>query len=594
MKRSASELGLTNVSFVYHHICCFIYCDLRRDSNILLPKTPSMKRKRQESDEEHSSDDTASNSAKETKTHKTQGYTSPLTIINENELLDCSVANEEGKQNDVKGATGATRANSRATRQQPKRGSRKKNLLDVGSSAEEETSGSSSMDEKPRRNTRNSRKKNLELQSLTEEKAIHSSSGTDGKDLPKRATRNSRRKENADISSTEEQPVQPMRKKIKSSMDLNSKDSGKIIPSVIVKEESVSPEIQARQSTRNSGRKEELADSRETETENRVHVPETPQPVSVKTITPPASTKTCKATINVVLQSPAFDILKGTGTTPVLTSSPCIEQTPSSCTSKYLGSQGVTVEENKAHLDEETILNNDTAHVSSPNHISSQNFIETCTATSENKEELESRDKNVSSYEKDFDADNANVDLSKEDVNKEDTVEANPGETSTRSSRGRSSGWRRKNKRLSNCLSPSSRRLSTNRRVTKTKFSGKKSLVKSSVKLKITQSKLMPELKIDSADKRCNGENPDSNLEDVRVCLFDNLTSESSNQSTSSATNNSYSSAEDKAEAPVEMITEEPAEDDNEEVFHECRGSENEDDGETEGGKCTNIKRFVL
>ena len=584
------------------HACC---CDLRRDSNILLPKTPSMKRKRQESDEERSSDDSVFLTVRETKTRKTQGYASPLTVINENELLDCSVANEEGKKNDVKRTTRATRANSRPTRQQPKRGSRKQNLPDVGSSAEEETSGSSSMDEKPRRNTRNSRKKNLELQRLTEEKAVHSSSGTDDKDFPKRATRNSRRKhmeENADFSSIEEQPMTKKRSTCKSSADLKSKDSGEIPLSVIVKQERLSPpnEIQTRQSTRNSGKKEllaeELADSRETETENRVHVPETPQPVSVEAITPPASTKTCKATINVVLQiSSTVDIPNATGATPILTSSPCIEQTPSSCTSKDLGSQGVTVEENKAHLDEETILNNDTAHVClpTPNHISSQNFVLTCTATSENKEELESGEENVPSDEKNFDVDNVNVDLSKEDVSKETTVEANPGEKSRRSSRGRSSGWRRKSKRLSNCLSYSSRRLSTNQKVTRSKCPGKKSLVKSSVKLKLTQSKLMPELKIHSADKYSNDENPASNLEDVRVRLFDNLTSESSSQSATSATNSSCSSAEDKTEAPVERITEEPAEDDNEEVFHDCRGSENEDDGETEDGKCTNTKRFA-
>lgn len=555
------------------------YCLVRRDSNILLPKTPSMKRKRQESDEEQSSDDNAS---KTTKAHKTQGYTSPLTVITENELLDCSVTNEaEDKQDRAKRTTRATRANAQPKRQQPKRGSRKNNLSDEVhvSSAEDQASDPSSMDEKPRRNTRNSRKK---LVSLTEEKGAGLSSRImiEDNDLPKRATRNARKKhleEHAQVSSAEELPVQPATKKRKSSANTRMKsDSGEIMASVVIKQEPVSPleEMQTRRNTRKSRQLEELVDSEENETEKRACVPETPEPVVENVGSSPASVKTCKATINLVLQSPGFSIPNTNEAASVTTSSPCVEQD--------LGSHGVTVEENDAYPEEEA--NNDVVIVCSPTPIVPQEFAETCVQTlSENKEELEN------GGVENFDAVDANVVESNEVVDKENTEEADPRERSGRRSTQRNSGWRRKSKRSSRCLSPGNKRLSINKTVTKSKVPGKKSVVKSSVKLRLTQSKLMPELKMNNADKCSDGEAPAPNLEDVRVRLFDNLTSESS---VSSATNSSScSSTEDKAEAPVETIMEEHAEDESEEVFHDCRGSENEADDETEDAKCTKTNR---
>ncbi|KAL9984126.1 hypothetical protein ACROYT_G006387 [Oculina patagonica] len=560
----------------------------RRDSNILLPKTPSMKRKRHESDEEQSSDDTASKTAREAKAPKTQGCASPLMVINEDELLDCSVANEAGKQEEAKRKTRATtKGNAQPKRQQPKRGSRKKNVPDVESSVADQSSGSS-MDEKPKRNTRNSRKKNVELVSLIEEKETGSSSANE-KDLPKRATRNARKKhleETVEVSSAEELPAQPATKKRKSSTATKLKDSGEITASVVVKQEPASPhdEVPTRRSTRNSRKEEELAVSGEKQNENEACVPETPEAVVEKVVSPQASAKTCKATINVILQSPGFNIPKATREAPVATSSPCIEQD--------LGPHEVTVEENNACPEEQT--NNDVVTVNSPTPIVPQECAENCTEVlSEDKEELENKEvENVANNETDVDAVDGNVGASKEGVEKEHAEEADTRVKSGRRSTQRNSGWRRKSKRSSRCLSPVNKRLSVNRTVTKTKEPGKKSIVKSSVKLKLTQSKLMPELKIGSADKSSNNQSLDANLDDVRVRLFDNLTSESSACSVSPTTSkgsssSSCGSAEDKAEAPVEMISEEPAEDDGEEVFHDCRESEDEADDEADNAKCT-------
>ena len=550
-----------------------------------------MKRKRQESDEEQSSDDNAAKTTREAKAHKTQGYASPLMVINEDELLDCSVTNEESKQDGANRRARATRGNSQPKRQQPKRGSRKKNVLVVESSGEDQSSGSS-MDEKPRRNTRSSRKKNLELASLIKEKETGSSSvAIDKKELPKRATRNARKKhleETVEVSSAEELPVQPTTKKTKSIAATRPKDSGEITPTVVVKQEPASPldEMQTRRSTRNSRKEEELVDG---VTENEAdHVPETPEVVVEKVISPPPSAKTCKATINVVLQSPGFSISTPNKEASVTTSSPCNEQD--------VRQHEIIVEENNACSEEDT--NNDIVtvqNVCSPKPILPQEYAETFTEMlSENKEELE----NVASNEKDADAVDELVDASKEVAEKDHAEEADTRVKSGRRSTQRNNGWRRKSKRSSCCLSPVNKRLSINMKVTKTKKPGKKSIVKSSVKLKLTQSKLMPELKMGSADKRsCNKESTDPNLEDVRVRLFDNLTSEGSTCSgspTTIHTSSSCSSTEDKAEAPVERITEDPAEDEEgEEVFHDCRGSENEADDEADSTKCTETDRYV-
>ena len=77
-----------------------------------------MKRKRQESDEEHSSDDNTTKTMKGLKAPKMHGYDSPLTVINEGETLDCSLINGESKEDGTKRPTTATRAGVPAKRQQ--------------------------------------------------------------------------------------------------------------------------------------------------------------------------------------------------------------------------------------------------------------------------------------------------------------------------------------------------------------------------------------------------------------------------------------------------------------------------------------------
>lgn len=546
-----------------------------------------MKRKRHESDDEQSSDDAGPKTAKEAKAHKTQGYASPLMVINENETLDCSVANEEGKQDGAIRRTRANRGNSQLKRQQPKRGSRKKNAPDVGSSAEDQSSGSS-MDEKPRRNTRNSRKKNLELASLVEEKETELTLVNE-KELPKRATRNARKKylkETVEVSSAEELPAQPATKKRKSSTATRSKDSGEITAEVVVKQEPASPpeEMPTRSSTRNSRQEKNLVDNDKQEIENRVHIPETPEAVIEKMVSPPVSANTCKATVNLVLQSPGFNIPKANRAASV-TTSPSIEQDH--------GPHEVTVEENNACPDKGT--KSDVVTVSSPTPVLLQESAKACTEMlAENKNELKNREvENEAKSKKDIDAVDGNVDRSNKDVEKESAEEGDSTVKSGRRSTQRNSGWRRRSKRSSFCLSPANKRMSVNMTVTKMKKPGKKSLVKSSVKLKLTQSKLMPELKLGTAEKSSDNQSEDRvdpNLEDVRVRLFDNLTSESSACSaspTSTCTSSSCSSTEDKAEAPVKTITEEPTEEESEEVFHDCKGSENEADDEADNAKCS-------
>ena len=569
-----------------------------------------MKRKRQESDEEQNSDDTASKTERGAKAHKTQGYSSPLVVINENELLDCSVTNEEGKLDGAKRTTRASRASrnekKQPKRKQAKRGSQKNNLPDVRSSTEDQTSDSSSMDDKPRRNTRNSKMKNSELARVIEENGSDSSSViVDEEVSSKRVTRNSRKKpqkETVEVSSTKELSTKPAKKRSKSSEATILKDCGESMVSV-VEQEPASPfdKIPKRRSTRNLRNEEGFVDSEKKETENRAHVPETPELVVENVMSPPKSAKTCKATINLVLQSPG--LTKTTcNSASSETTSPHIEQD--------LGSHEITVEETCAHPEEES--SKDVVTVCSSTPVLPQECTESHAETeSEDKEELENGEvENMSGNETDSDAIDGNVDASKGGVDKENTKVANPRVKSGRKSVQRNSGWRRKSKRSSHCLiSPVNKRPSINRTVTKSKTPGKKSIIKSSVKLKLTQSKLMPELKINAADKCRDDGSSDPSLADVRVRLFDNLTSESSTSGASYATtssssssaddkveapsSSSCSSAEDKAEAPVERIMEESAEDEGEEVFHDCEASENEADDETENAKCIKLSRCV-
>jgi len=566
-----------------------------------------MKRKRQESDEEQNSDDTASKTERGPKAHKTQGYSSPLVVINENEPLDCSVTNEEGKLDGAKRTTRASRASrnekKQPKRKQPKRGSQKNNLPDFESSSEDRTSDSSSIDDKPRRNTRNSRKKNPEMARVIEENGSNSSSViVDEEVSSKRVTRNNRKnpqKETVEVSSTKELSTKPAKKKRKSSEVMTLKDCGEIVVSIAVKQEPASPfeKIPERGSTRNSRNEEESEDSNKKETENRAHVPETPELVVENVMSPPKSATTCKATINLVLQSPG------------LTKTTCnraVSETTSPHIQQDLGSHEITVEENGSHPEEE--YSKDVVTVCSSTPVLPQECSKSHAQTeSENKEELENGEvENMSGNESDSDAIDENADTCKGGVDKENTKVANPRVKSGRKSTQRNSGWRRRSKRSSHCLiSPVNKRPSINRTVTKSKTPGKKSIIKSSVKLKLTHSKLMPELKMNAADKCKEDGLPDPTLGDVRVRLFDNFSTSSTSYATTSSSSSSAddkveapsssscSSADDKAEAPVERIMEEPAEDEVEEVFHDCRESENEADDETENAKCTKPSRYV-
>ena len=558
-----------------------------------------MKRKRQESDEEHSSDDNAIKTMKGLTAPKTQGYASPLTVINEGEPLDSSLINEESKEDGTKRPIRATRAGALAKRQQLKKGSRKKNLPVTETSNEEQTN-SSSMDEKPRRTTRHSRKKNLELEiSTLQEKGVASSSTNKNK-WPQRSTRNTRKKlleEAEEISSTEELPSQPLIKKSKSSLGQKVEDSEEIVPAVIVKQEPVSPvtEIQTlRRSTRNSNsRKEE-----ETETENVARVPETPDlptvGVSKDIMSPPALAKICKATVHLVLQSPGFSVGKDKGVTPIGTSSPCAEQDHES---HHVAVEKISQSAKREKADGDDI----TIHSPSPKSNPPDKSLETHKhkldeSEIENdvdlQEKLNHDDDDVIISENDCDTTGGIINESKAVVEKENMKEAGSSEVKpVKRNTQRSSGWRRRSKRSSCHLSPSNRRLSLKRTVTKSKLPGKKSLVKSAVKLKLTQSKLMPELKLSGTGQKKDETVMDPDLESVRVRLFDDLTSSSASAS-SAASHSSSSSTEDKVDAPMEKLSEAPVQIDAEEVFHDCR-SENEADDEYEDAKEVKSDRLV-
>lgn len=557
-----------------------------------------MKRKRQESDEEHSSDDNTIKTMKGLKAPKTHGYDSPLTVINEGETLDCSLINEESKEDGTKRPTQATRAGVPAKRQQPKRGSRKKDMP-VAETATKEQTDSSSMDEQPRRTTRNTRKKNLELENSTLEEKVVALSSTNENKRPQRSTRNTRKKlleEAGEISSTEELPPQPLIKKSKSSLGKKMEDSGETVPVVIVKQERISPfaEVQTlRRSTRNSNsRKEE-----EKEAENVAHVPETPDPptvsVSNDVMSPPVSAKICKATVHLVLQSPGFSIGKDKGVIPIGTSSPSVEQDRES--------HHVAVEKISQSAEREKANGDDTTASSpSPKSNSPDKSLETHinkSHESEIEKDFDGQEKvnhndDVITSENNCDTTGGIIDESKGDVEKENMKEAGSGVKPGRRSTKRSSGWRRRSKRSSCHLSPANRRLSLKRTVTKSKAPGKKSLVKSAVKLKLTQSKLMPELTLSGTGQNRDETAADSDLESVRVRLFDDLTSTSSASASSAASHSSCSSTEDKVDAPMEKLSEDAVENDAQEVFHDCR-SENEADDESEDAKEVKTDRLV-
>ena len=529
-----------------------------------------MKRKRQESDEEQSSDDSLFKMTREIKAPKTQGYASPLTVINEDEPLDCSsVTEEDTKQVSDKRQTRATRAGTQAKRQQPKRGSRKNMPV-----ANEEQTDSSSMDEKPRRITRSATKRVEEIEAL---------SSNDENKIPKRPMRNTRKKlkDAAEISSMEEQPPQPVMEEITSSTTKNSKDSGEIVPENIVKQEPVSPVEETkplRRSTRNSSSGQEGAK------ELTVPVPDTPDLPAHAERPPPASAKTCKATVHLVLQSPGFNF--GNGANPVVTSSPRVEQ------AHHAGD--VTVADIVQSEKKDTTDGNNVVTESSLLPNAPQESLDICRneiLKSESKKDLgftgkKNHIEGVISHEQNYDATEKIALETGDDVNKTYQTGIKSGRRSTQ----RKSGWWRKSKSSSLCMSPGDRQHAVKKN--KAKAPGKKSLIKSSVKLKLTQSNLMPELKSNGSVQINAEETSEPALEGVRVRLFDNLMSESSASSGSSAASpSSCSTTEDKADAPMEKLVEDDG--DVVEVFHDCRATEIHGDGEAKSEQNAKTDRYA-
>lgn len=552
------------------------YSLLRRDSNILLPKTPSMKRKRQESQSEQSSDDSTADANEGIKAFKTQpqGNASPLMVIKEEKLLDDSFMSEGAKiqENGGKRTTRASRASTQAKRQLPKRGARNKNssVVDI---VKEEEPNSPSMDALPKRSTRNSRKKNCEI--------------IKGNNQPKRNTRSTQKviEEAREVSNTEDEPLQPVTKKRKSSnlekeLDANySKD----VPVVSVKQEPLSP-VEEVQTQSKSSRSLLSAQSGEKENQTEIlpstAVPETLDP-SVANVTgniASPSVTVHRAAVHLLLQSPRLGNGKDKGATPVTTSSPCIEEQKESLHDKVQESEKLP---NPEEADSAVVASGPTLPVPVHPDKSQENCKDKQIETQKVIDCQEKLDQNEDLFAIAKDSEEADG-KTRKDVVKGDTSSSvhHSKLESTRKSMSRSSGWKRRSKRLSHCLSPTDRRLSLKKTVTKT--SSRKSIVKSSIKLKLTHSKLMPELKLTGTTQNKNGRQvalSEKDMEDVRVRLFDDCTSNSSDSANSAVCHSSTSSSEGMADPmAADGQVEEVAEDvDGQEVFHDCM-AENEVD----------------
>ena len=552
------------------------YSLLRRDSNILLPKTPSMKRKRQESQSEHSSDDCTADGNEGIKAFKTQtqGNASPLIVIKEEKLLDGSFMSEGAKiqENGGKRTTRASRASTQAKRQLPKRGARNKNssVVDI---VKEEEPNSPSVDALPKRSTRNSRKKNCEI--------------IKGNNQPKRITRNTQKviEEAHDVSNTEDEPLQPVTKKRKSSNLVKELDANysEDVPVVSVKQEPLSP-VEEVQTQSRSLRSSLSAQSGETENKTEIlpstAVPETLDP-SVANVTGNVASPTVtvhRAAVHLVLQSPRLGNGKDKGATPVTTSSPCIEEQKESLHDKVQESEKLP---NPEEADSAVVASGPTLPVPVHPDKSQENCKDKQIETQKVIDCQEKLDQNEDLFAIVKDSEEADGKTSKDFV-KEDTSSSvhHSKLESTRKSMSRSSGWKRRSKRLSHCLSPTDRRLSLKKTVTKT--SSRKSIVKSSIKLKLTNSKLMPELKLTGTTQNKNGRQvalSEKDMEDVRVRLFDDCTSNSSDSANSAVCHSSTSSSEGMAnplaaDGQVEEVVEDV---DGQEVFHDCM-AENEVD----------------
>ena len=528
-----------------------------------------MKRKRQESQSEHSSDDSTADGNEGVKAFKiqTQGNASSLMVIKEEKLLDGSFMSEGAKsrENGGKRTTRASRAGTQAKRQLPKRGARNKNSSVVDMEKEEEPN-SPSMDALPKRSTRNARKKNCDI--------------IKDNNQPKRMTRSTQKvvEEADEVSNTEEEPLQPVTKKRKSSNLVKELDANysEDVPVVSVKQEPLSPveEVQTQSRSSKSSLSAQAGEkANKTEILPSTAVPETLDPSAANVTGNVASPSVTvhRAAVHLVLQSPRLGNGKDKGATPVTTSSPCIEEQKESLHDKVQESEKLP---NLEEADSAVVASGPTLPVNDHPDKSQENCKDKQIETQKVIDCQEKLDQNEDLFAIAKDSEEAGGGTSK-DFDKEDTnsrVHHSKVE-STRRSMPRSSGWKRRSKRLSHCLSPTDRRLSLKKTVTKT--SSRKSIVKSSIKLKLTHSKLMPELKLTATTQNKNGRQAtlsEKDMEDVRVRLFDDCTSNSSDSANSAVCHSSTSSSEGKndplaADGHVEEVVEDV---DGQEVFHDC------------------------
>lgn len=528
-----------------------------------------MKRKRQESQSEHSSDDNTADANEGMKAFKTQTHrnASPLMVIKEEKLLDGSFMTEGTKiqANGGKRTTRTSRAGTQVKRQLPKRGARNKNSSVVDNVKEEEPN-SPSMDVLPKRSTRNSRKKNCEI--------------IKDNNQPKRITRNTQKviEEADEVSNNEDIALQPATKKRKSSnlvKELDNNNCSEDVPVVSVKQEPLSL-VEEVQTQRRSSRSSLSAQTGEQENKIEIlplkAVPETLDP-PVAGVTGNVASPTVtvhRAAVHLVLQSPRLGIGEDKGATPVTTSSPYIGEQKESLHDKVHESEKLS---NQEEADSAVVATDPTLPASVHPDKSQENCKEEESETQQVIDCQKKLDQNEDVFAIAKDSDEADGEPSK-DFDKEDTssIVHNSKVESTRRSMRRSSGWKRRSKRLSHCLSPTNRRLSLRKAITKT--SNRKSLVKSSIKLKLAHSKLMPELKLTGTGQNRNGQvtMAEKDMEGVRVRLFDDCTSNSSDSANSAVRHSSTSSSEGKADPlAADGHLEEVAEDDDcQEVFQDC------------------------
>ena len=478
-----------------------------------------MKRKRQEGDEELFSDDNTSKVSRNMKVPKMNGCTSPLLVIHEHEELNYSTITAEVKNDEEKRPTRASsrlKANSQPKRQQPKRNSKRKN-------GELESIGYSSMDEKPRKNTRGTRKKNLlDLEVFKEEN--NNSSSPDTK--LKRTTSDSRKKNATKSVPVQEQqpckPASPEKKAAANSTMTSFRES--ITPFAVVKEEELSFLEEQKKDVPVSPKikKEDCSGSKAVTEILEQHV--------LEALASPIAPSNYRAVCNLVLKS------------PVISSSPCVHKVDGMPAVKDVADHM----SNLTSLEETQAFGESTVAEGLTNPPQAEQSMEVTSAVgcikrkeiSESicgNETLPHLTENLSNFiEPESDKGDINIASTTDNLDAGDCpMDVKPKVKSTRGSIRQSSGWRRKSRRSSHRLSLMKGPLSIHKSATKSKSARKKSLVKSSVKLKLTQSKLIPELKrpgstsVKSANRKPLDGEAQPELADVRVRLFNNSNSDS-------------------------------------------------------------------